>query len=144
MQLPAAATRSIEADLAFLDDPNETKADAIDGAIGELSMFHREFGYYGQGVSISTAVLPAGWRDRLVRVDIDGESAVAYCLEPHDCVISKLVADRPKDREFAAALIDSGIANAATLLDRVHGLPDHVTELRRRSIADWITRAAGR
>jgi hypothetical protein len=30
-------TLSIEADLAFRDDPNETKSDKVDGAIGELS-----------------------------------------------------------------------------------------------------------
>ncbi len=32
----------------------------IDGAIGELSMFHDTFGYYAQGVGPETAVLPAG------------------------------------------------------------------------------------
>jgi hypothetical protein len=27
---------------------------------------HETFGYYAQGVSVTTAVLPAGWRERLV------------------------------------------------------------------------------
>lgn len=36
-ELPAAATASIEVDVAFLDDADEAKADQIDGAIGELS-----------------------------------------------------------------------------------------------------------
>lgn len=61
-RLPIEATTSIEADLAFLDDPEDEKADQVDGAIGELSSFHETFGYYAQGVSVSTAVLPAGWR----------------------------------------------------------------------------------
>ncbi len=30
------ATMSIEADLAFFDDPADKKADQVDGAIGEL------------------------------------------------------------------------------------------------------------
>ena len=35
--LPSAAVKSIEADIAFLDDPEERKSDAVDGAIGEDS-----------------------------------------------------------------------------------------------------------
>jgi hypothetical protein len=39
--LPHEATTSIEADVAFFDDPDDAKADLVDGAIGELSGFHR-------------------------------------------------------------------------------------------------------
>jgi hypothetical protein len=39
-ELPEAAIASIEADLAFLDDADNTKSDAVDGANGELSPFH--------------------------------------------------------------------------------------------------------
>ena len=49
-ELPRDATLSIEADVAFLDDPDERKSDAVDGAIGEESTFHESFGIYGQGV----------------------------------------------------------------------------------------------
>ena len=56
----------MEADIAFFDDPADAKADQVDGAIGELSAFHETFGYYAQGVSVSTAVLPEGWRDRVI------------------------------------------------------------------------------
>jgi hypothetical protein len=49
-----------------LDDPTDAKADQVDGAIGELSAFHETFGYWAQGVSVSTAVLPEGWRDRVI------------------------------------------------------------------------------
>ena len=56
---------SVEADLAWRHDPDAAKADNVDGAIGEGSQFHREWGYYAQGVEISTAVLAAGWEDRV-------------------------------------------------------------------------------
>ncbi|MDQ3542413.1 MAG: hypothetical protein M3431_00905, partial [Actinomycetota bacterium] len=56
--LPPEAERSMEADVAAFDDPDDRKADLIDGSIGEASMFHQSFGYYAQGVSQSTAVLP--------------------------------------------------------------------------------------
>jgi hypothetical protein len=63
----SAATASIEADIAFLSDPDEEKADKLDGAIGELSPFHEQFGYYAQGVSVHTAVLPEDWHSRDTR-----------------------------------------------------------------------------
>lgn len=47
-QLPPDATMSIEADVAFFDDPGGTKADRVDGAIGELSPFHEHHGIYGR------------------------------------------------------------------------------------------------
>ena len=92
-ELPSDATRSIEADIAFFDDPDERKSDAVDGGIGEESRFHETFGVYGQGVGISTATLPIGWEDRLVVFDDpEARPSEARCLDPHDLVVSKLVA----------------------------------------------------
>ena len=94
-ELPDAAVASIEADLAFFDDPDNLKSDEVDGAIGEDSQFHATFGYYGQGVSVSTATLPAGWPDRIVILDTANTgSGRGLCLERHDLVVSKLVAGR--------------------------------------------------
>ena len=45
-ELPEAAVMSIEADLAFLDDVDESKAGLVDFQIGEDSLFHGTFGYY--------------------------------------------------------------------------------------------------
>ena len=84
-RLPEEATMSIEADVAFRDDVDARKADAVDGAIGELSQFHETYGYYAQGVEIRTAVLPAGWEDRAEILDRpDSRPGYARCLEPHD------------------------------------------------------------
>ncbi len=47
--LPEAATRSIEADIMFVNDPDGHKGDLVDGSIGELSHFQESFGIYGQG-----------------------------------------------------------------------------------------------
>ncbi len=65
-QLPDAAVASVEADVTFFSDPDDKKSDMVDGALGEDSLFHSTFGYYAQGVSVTTAVLPTGWRDRLI------------------------------------------------------------------------------
>ncbi len=118
--LPPEATSSMEADIAFFDDPADAKADQVDGAIGELSMFHETFGYYAQGVSVSTAVLPDGWQDRVVALATPGTApGRGLCLDPHDCVISKLVAGREKDLSFAAALVREWLIDPGILAIRI-------------------------
>ena len=118
--LPEEATRSVEVDIAAIGDPDGRKADLIDGSIGEASMFHATFGYYAQGVVESTAVLPRGWKDRLVRFESPSTSGVvALCLEPHDLWLSKIIAGRPKDLEFCRALETGGLVDADELLDRL-------------------------
>jgi hypothetical protein len=114
--LPDAAVASIEVDVAFLDDPEEAKADLVDAAIGELSRFHETHGYYAQGIAVDAAVLPAGWERRLVLLE-NARTAPArgLCLDPHDCVVAKLVAGRPKDLAFAEALIAESLVAVSAL-----------------------------
>ena len=136
--LPSAASRSIEVDVAFFDDPDDVKSDLVDGAIGELSPFHETFGYYAQGVSVTTAALPNGWRDRLVRFATPASApGAALCLEPHDLVASKLVAHREKDLEFAASLIQAGVVDTDVLHARIDALP--VDERLRRILHEAVS-----
>ena len=134
--VPPEAARSIEADIASLDDPAERKADLIDGTIGEVSMFHNTFGYYAQGVTEFTAVLPRGWRDRLIRYETPNTNGVvAWCLDIHDLWISKSIANRRKDIKFCVALINEELVDADTLagrLDEVDNLPtERQSQIRR-------------
>ena len=118
--LPDEASRSVEVDLAAMHDDDGRLADLIDGAIGESSMFHDTFGYYAQGVVESTAVLPAGWRARLVRFETPAtRGVIAWCLEIHDLWLSKAVAGRAKDIEFCQALIDRALVNRGELCERL-------------------------
>ncbi|HWP37371.1 MAG TPA: hypothetical protein VNL18_07435 [Gemmatimonadales bacterium] len=67
-ELPPEAARSAEVSVrAMSSDADGRMAHLTDGSIGEASMFHATFGYDTQGVAETTAVLPQGWRDRLVR-----------------------------------------------------------------------------
>jgi hypothetical protein len=101
---------SIEADIAFIHDPGLNKSDAVDLSIGEDSEFHESFGIYGQGVDLTTAILPFGWQDRVVTFEpSSADPSRARCLEAHDLVVSKLMAGRPKDSEFTWALIEAGL-----------------------------------
>jgi len=119
---PAALLRSMEADIYPLVSPE--KADLIDGALGDGSAFHRQFGYYAHGVGPETAKAPSGWEDRLVRVPVaprPGSSGElnALCLEPHDLVLAKCAAGRERDWQFARDAIDAGLVGSVELLARV-------------------------
>ncbi len=115
---PEAMRLSIEADLFPLRNPE--RADIIDGSIGELSPFHQSFGYYAHGVSEKTAVLPEGWRDRLVVVQNENtRGAKGLCLEVHDLLVAKAIAGREKDLDFLAEAARHGMADRETLFRRL-------------------------
>jgi hypothetical protein len=136
-ELPPEATGSMEVDTAFLTDPDNAKADLVDVCIGELSDFHEEFGYYPQGVSVSTGVFPFGWRHRLVTFQTpSSEPGRGLCLEPHDCILAKLVRFDEKDVNFATALFRAGLIDLDTLADRCKILPAHPAAVDR--IRNWM------
>ncbi len=138
-ELPEVAWLSIEADLAFFEEvEGQTKADQVDGAIGELSQFHETNHYYAQGVDLSTAKLPEGWRERLVPFQPrSADPARAMCLGKHDLVISKLVAMREKDQEFALALLEAGLVEMEVLASRAAEL-QCVSPATRKNVQRWL------
>jgi len=111
-------TQSIEVDACPKNKPENV--DMIDGALGEMSSFHKTHGYYVHGVSIDSAKLPEGWKKRTVRVtDYMDKSKMGYCLEIHDLAVSKIIAFRQKDREFVKILILKSMVKADLLLSRL-------------------------
>lgn len=115
---PASLLRSMEADLYPRGKPE--LADEVDGAIGEGSRFHEQYGYYAQGVAPDTATLPRGWQRRLVRIENANTGGYAgLCLEVHDLAISKYVAGREKDLEFTRELARHAMTDRKTLLKRL-------------------------
>ena len=136
---PAELLVSMEADLYPLHHPD--RGDLIDGSIGEGSPFHDTYGYYGQGVDATTAVLPAGWRERLIALrNANTRGATGWCLEVHDLIVSKLVAGREKDLAFARAALKHGLASLNVLRDRASTLP--VSDDVRRLVLERLERAA--
>jgi hypothetical protein len=113
---------SDEADVFPRGDP--AKSDLIDGSIGQDSPFQRTFGYYAHGVDETTAVLPEGWRDRLVLVAGDNTKFVrVWCLEVHDLAIAKYVAGRERDLDFTGALARHHMVSREVLKERLDVAP---------------------
>ena len=105
---------SAEADLVAKGNTGRTE---WLNAIGQDSPFHQEFGYYADPVEEGTAILPAGWKGRLVNLppgETDGVQGL--CLDPHDLAIAKYVARREKDLAFNRELAIRGIVVRERLL----------------------------
>ena len=115
---PAELLASIEVDV--FSPRSQEESDLIDGSIGEGSPFHKTFGYYAHGVAPETAVLPEGWRERLIAVHNENTGGgTGLCLEVHDLAVSKLVAGREKDLAFLASLILHRMADVNTVQARL-------------------------
>lgn len=101
---PRVLRQSMEADVYPRHQPE--LAPLLTGNLGELSLFHQTHGYWVDGVSPTTAALPADWETRLVKVCNENTGgAVGWCLDPHDLAYSKRAARREKDLAFVAALL---------------------------------------
>ena len=124
------------------------RSDEIDGNIGDASLFHSTYGYYAHGVGPETLeTAPAGWEDRLVRVQLSGhrsERVVAWCLSTHDLVLAKLAAGRPKDLEYAKAAIKTGIADREQLRLGLALLPAALREITRERLEGIIAQLSQR
>lgn len=115
---PRELLMSVEADV--LSPRSSEDTDLVEGSIGELSPFHRTFGYYAHGVGADTATLPKGWQDRLVKLNTPATGNVTgLCLDVHDLAVSKLVAGREKDASFVNTLVRERLADPDTIAARL-------------------------
>jgi hypothetical protein len=145
--LPPEATMSLEVDILPIaaDEPSTVElADRIEGVAGEWSPFEELHGFSIDGVSLSTAALPAGWRDRLVKVQNANTAAIGgtprftgWCLERHDLCVAKLVALREKDANFVASLLAAGLVDPTVIAARLDHL-DPVHALAAERAKSWL------
>lgn len=131
--------QSIEVDLSPKNKPETI--DKIDGALGENSSFHQTHGFYVHGVSLETATLPDGWKERTNKVqDYMDENKIGWCVEAHDLATSKLMAFRDKDRAFVRRLLLEGMIDAGKLIKRIQSI-DTIKELKEHALS-WTKRIA--
>lgn len=146
-QLPAEATMSLEVDiLPVSEDETETAemADLLEGVAGEFSIFEETHGFSIDGVELTTAKLPEGWRRRLTKVQNANTAApggsprfTGWCLEPHDLCVAKLCALREKDINFVSALLKTDLVDATTIAQRLATVPDQHRPDAERGLA-WL------
>jgi len=121
------------------------RAIELDALIGAGSQFEETFGYRAHGVAPETSMLPDGWEQRLVRVEvgrIDGGVAVAWALEPHDLVLAKLAAGRQQDYDFVVGALRAHLVESLELLRRCEGLKVSIRDDVRRRIEGVTSRAS--
>jgi hypothetical protein len=101
-------------------------------------------GFSIDGVDRSTAVLPDGWRERLVKVSNANTAApsgrpryTGWCLDPEDLCVAKLCALREKDQDFVAALLDAGLVNLDVITARLATVPTEHRPAAERGLA-WL------
>jgi len=124
---------SSEVDLVAVKNPQQTE---LLNEIGVDSPFHQSYGYYADPVDVATAVLPRGWKGRLVNLPPgDSEGVRGLCLEPHDLAIAKYVARRAKDLAFTRELARRGIVLRERLLTLLGNTPV-AADVRKRIRAD--------
>ena len=143
---PRSLRRSVELDLYPATAPE--RSIEIDGAIGELSLFHQTHGIYAHGVGPDTACLPMGWETRCTRLKVAIADGVATVVAPelHDLACSKLVAGREKDIAYVAEMLRCGLIRRGrlqTLVDQV-GVIEHQSRLVSGidRLMGWLSRQA--
>ena len=133
---PESLRASIEVDVQPKNRPETV--DIIDGALGELSMFHKTHGFYVHGTSIESAILPDGWEQRTKPISdpISTRGKTGWCIEMHDLAASKLAAYREKDKEFVRLLLIEKMIDANILRERISALD--VKEQLQERLLYWI------
>lgn len=117
---PGALTATRDVDI-IPPGGDERLADQISFVLGEASDFDIEYGYYVQGVGARTpAFAPTDWQARAIPVRV--AEYTAWCMEPHDLVLSKLGAGRDKDLDFARDTAALGLVDRDELLARLESV----------------------
>ncbi|MCJ2058485.1 hypothetical protein MKL09_18260 [Methylobacterium sp. J-048] len=144
--IPGDMLLTPEADLYVPGVRNsEDLSDAIEASIGQGSSFHRQFGYYCDGVSPGTAVMPTDWEARTIIYESTGCPGVtAVVPDPDDLALSKAVAWRDKDKAWLKSGVRAKLFSLHTMAARLVRMPDRapaIDEMTRRLA--WLAAECG-
>jgi len=111
---------SLDADL-LLDPTDQAQAAVLHEAVGEGSLFHREYGVYVDLLRPEIEeTLPPGWRGRCMAME-DIEHVLF--LDPYDLAVAKLAVARDKDILLLRGLMDRGLLTYERLQQRFRETP---------------------
>ena len=111
-EVPPRMAASIDVDAFCKSDPG--RVFGLVSALGQGSPFEAEHGYYLDPISPRVATLPAGWLDRLTRIQLDLDLA-AWFLEANDAAVSKYARMEPRDREWIRPGLSAGVLSLEIL-----------------------------
>lgn len=111
-QVPARMAQSVDVDAYTKTDP--ARVFELAPSLGQGSAFEAEHAYYLDPISPQVATLPAGWEERLIRIELEPGLA-AWFLEPNDAAVSKYARMEPRDREWIRAGLQAGILSLPIL-----------------------------
>ncbi len=119
-EIPPRMAASLDVDAFCRRDP--ARAFDLVSALGQGSPFEAEFGYYLDPISPRVATLPAGWEDRLTRIQLAPDLA-AWFLEPNDAAVSKYARMEPRDRHWIRPGLRAGVLSLAIVEARFEETP---------------------
>ncbi len=119
--IPRDFPNTLEADLYPRHHPQAWSL--LRRELGNHSKFFKRNGYYLNCTDPALATLPDGWTERLIPFRTPRTGGVtAWCLDPHDLFVSKLVALRAKDRLFLRAMLKHKLVKLPTVMHRIGDL----------------------
>jgi hypothetical protein len=134
--IPANMMMTPEVDIYAPDaDDIDEISDLIEGSIGQGSLFHQQYGYYGDGVSPNTAALPSDWRDRSMEYRCQtSPDIIAIVPDENDIALAKAVAYREKDVDWIVHGLRSNILSLDVMYRRLDSMwnPDGPQNLPER------------
>jgi hypothetical protein len=142
---PSSLLTSHEVDVYPKSNPDQSER--IEGAIGDGSMFHATYGYYARGVGPETITAPAGWEERLTKLELPairkrGGTIVAWCLDVHDLALAKLAAGREHDFQFVDDALREGLIELEQLRRGLELMPGNERERVRKRLEGAAARVA--
>jgi hypothetical protein len=120
--IPRDFPKTYEADLYPRRNPQAWSI--LRTQMGKGSRFFKKAGYYLDCADPALSTLPDGWLERLIPYRTPRTGGVtAWCLEPHDLFVAKLVAWREKDILYLRAMLRHGFAKPRIVLERIGDIP---------------------
>jgi uncharacterized nucleotidyltransferase DUF6036 len=134
-RMPREFPKTFEADLYPRHHPQAWAL--LRTKMGRGSNFYKRHGFFLDCVDPGLAMLPDGWLERLIPFRSPRTAGVtAWCLEPHDLFVSKLVAWREKDRRFLVGMLRHKLAKPMVVLNRIEDLP--ISASRKTELATTL------
>jgi hypothetical protein len=119
--IPRDFPKTFEADLYPRNHPQAWAI--LRTKLGRGSQFFKRHGYFLDCTDPGLSTLPDGWLERLIPFRTPRTRGItAWCLEPHDLFVSKLVAWREKDQMYLAAMLKHRLVKASILSLRIEEL----------------------